>query len=74
MVYFRCSLNLIVFRNFELRPLYDKAQEKCRHLERDVARLKDELRESEIRHQKIYLQMYLKGQQSAKLEENKVLI
>ncbi|KAB7499211.1 hypothetical protein Anas_04096 [Armadillidium nasatum] len=56
---------------FELRPLYDKAQEKCRYLERDVARLKDELRESEIRHQKIYLQMYLKGQQSAKLEENK---
>ncbi|KAK8742557.1 hypothetical protein OTU49_001956 [Cherax quadricarinatus] len=53
---------------FELRPMYDRSQERVRELERDVTRLKDELSEAELRHQKMYLQMFLKGQQSAKLQ------
>ncbi|XP_042223444.1 location of vulva defective 1-like isoform X6 [Homarus americanus] len=53
---------------FELRPMYDRSQERIRELERDVTRLKDELTEAELRHQKMYLQMFLKGQQAAKLQ------
>ena len=56
------------FRYFELRPLYDRSQEKIRELESEVTKLKDELSESELRHQKMYLQMFLKGQQAAKLQ------
>ncbi|XP_037788628.1 uncharacterized protein LOC119584199 [Penaeus monodon] len=53
---------------FELRPMYDRSQEKIRELEREAAKLKDELTEAELRHQKMYLQMFLKGQQAAKLQ------
>ncbi|XP_069156681.1 protein quick-to-court [Procambarus clarkii] len=53
---------------FELRPMYDRSQERIRELEREVTRLKDELTEAELRHQKMYLQMFLKGQQAAKLQ------
>ncbi|XP_042894144.1 serine-rich adhesin for platelets-like isoform X2 [Penaeus japonicus] len=53
---------------FELRPMYDRSQEKIRELEREVTKLKDELTEAELRHQKMYLQMFLKGQQAAKLQ------
>lgn len=55
-------------RYFELRPMYDRSQEKIRELEREAAKLKDELTEAELRHQKMYLQMFLKGQQAAKLQ------
>ncbi|XP_066950572.1 protein quick-to-court isoform X24 [Macrobrachium rosenbergii] len=53
---------------FELRPLYDRSQERIRELEREITKLKDELTEAELRHQKMYLQMFLKGQQAAKLQ------
>ncbi|XP_068214627.1 protein quick-to-court isoform X10 [Palaemon carinicauda] len=53
---------------FELRPLYDRSQDKIRELEREMTKLKDELTEAELRHQKMYLQMFLKGQQAAKLQ------
>ncbi|XP_045138612.1 uncharacterized protein LOC123520449 isoform X5 [Portunus trituberculatus] len=53
---------------FELRPLYDQSQERVRELERDVMRLKEELTEAELRHQKMYLQMFLKGQQAARIQ------
>ncbi|XP_071534233.1 protein quick-to-court-like isoform X13 [Panulirus ornatus] len=53
---------------FELRPLYDRSQERIRELERDVMKLKDELADAELRHQKMYLQMFLKGQQAAKMQ------
>ncbi|XP_047498486.1 protein quick-to-court-like [Penaeus chinensis] len=55
-------------RYFELRPMYDRSQEKIRELEREAAKLKEELTEAELRHQKMYLQMFLKGQQAAKLQ------
>lgn len=48
--------------------MYDRSQEKIRELEREAAKLKDELTEAELRHQKMYLQMFLKGQQAAKLQ------
>lgn len=47
-----------------------------RELEAEVNNLRQELGEAEIRHQKMYLQMFLKGQQAARLqaddEEKKV--
>lgn len=53
---------------FELRPLYDQSQERVRELDRDVMRLKEELAEADLRHQKMYLQMFLKGQQAARIQ------
>ncbi|KAK7085643.1 hypothetical protein SK128_028098 [Halocaridina rubra] len=59
---------------FELRPLYDRSQEKTRELEREITKLKEELTEAELRHQKMYLQMFLKGQQAAKLQADSDLV
>ncbi|KAG0724113.1 hypothetical protein GWK47_041306 [Chionoecetes opilio] len=53
---------------FELRPVYDQSQERVRDLEREGARLKEEVTDAELRHQKMYLQMFLKGQQAARIQ------
>lgn len=45
-----------------------------RELERDVMRLKEELTEAELRHQKMYLQMFLKGQQAARIQAEDDLV
>ncbi|CAL4059788.1 unnamed protein product, partial [Meganyctiphanes norvegica] len=55
---------------FELRPQYDHSQEKIRELEREVGRVKEELAEAERRHQKMYLQMFIKGQQAARMQQD----
>lgn len=54
--------------------MYDRSQERIRELERDVMKLKDELTDAELRHQKMYLQMFLKGQQAAKLQAEDELV
>lgn len=61
-------------RYFELRPLYDQSQERGRELDREVMRLKEELAEAELRHQKMYLQMFLKGQQAARIQAEDDLV
>ncbi|KAK3895164.1 hypothetical protein Pcinc_001106, partial [Petrolisthes cinctipes] len=53
---------------FELRPQYTRSQERVRELEAEVSSLRQELGEAELRHQKMYLQMFLKGQQAARLQ------
>lgn len=62
------------YRYFELRPLYDQSQERVRELDRDVMRLKEELAEADLRHQKMYLQMFLKGQQAARIQAEDDLV
>lgn len=37
-------------------------------------RLKEELAEAELRHQKMYLQMFLKGQQAARIQAEDDLV
>lgn len=56
------------FRYFELRPQLDRCQARIQQLEGELERAKDDLTESERRHQSTYLQMFLKGQQAARLQ------
>jgi len=55
-------------RYFELRPQLDRFQSRIHQLETELERAKDDLTESERRHQSTYLQMFLKGQQAARLQ------
>ncbi|KAF2368974.1 Syntaphilin/Syntabulin [Trinorchestia longiramus] len=55
-------------RYFELRPQLDRCQARVQQLETELERAKDDLAESERRHQNTYLQMFLKGQQAARLQ------
>ena len=57
-----------VSRYFELRPQLERYQGRLTDLEAELERAKDELLESERRHQSTYLQMFLKGQQAARIE------
>ena len=60
-------------RYFELRPQLDRCQARIQQLEGELDRAKEDLTESERRHQSTYLQMFLKGQQAARLQhENEV--
>ena len=59
---------ILNFRYFELRPQHDRCIEKLKESEQTISTLKEEVVESERKHQKMYLQMYLKGQEAAKLE------
>lgn len=43
-------------------------------MDRDVMRLKEELAEADLRHQKMYLQMFLKGQQAARIQAEDDLV
>uniref|UniRef100_A0A1I8JBQ0 GRIP domain-containing protein n=2 Tax=Macrostomum lignano TaxID=282301 RepID=A0A1I8JBQ0_9PLAT len=51
-----------------LTALHGEVKRREEELEREVARLRQEMEEREQRHQQYYLEMYRKGQESAKFE------
>lgn len=55
-------------RYMELRPAFDRAQDKIRQLESQLEEFKKEMTAQEEWHSQMYLKMYRKGQEAAKFE------
>ncbi|XP_067121017.1 protein quick-to-court isoform X2 [Centruroides vittatus] len=55
-------------RYMELRPAFDRAQDKIRQLELQLEEFKKEMAAQEEWHSQMYLKMYRKGQEAAKFE------
>lgn len=56
-------------RYCQLVPNYDQAREKIQELEKQLDDVNKQLQEQEEKHKQLYLQMYNKGIEAAKLEQ-----
>ncbi|KAF8787033.1 protein quick-to-court-like [Argiope bruennichi] len=56
-------------RYLELRPLFDKAQEKIQSIESQLIEVRKDIETQEDYHNQMYLKMYRKGQETARLEQ-----
>lgn len=66
--YVSTNLEIDGFRYDELLPKYEEAVSKSEDLNKENEELKNSLQEQEQRHRSMYLKMYMKGQEAAKLE------
>lgn len=55
-------------RYLELRPLFDRAQEKIHSLENQLSEVQRDVEAQEEWHNQMYLKMYRKGQEAARFE------
>ncbi|GFX76408.1 uncharacterized protein TNCV_5090481 [Trichonephila clavipes] len=56
-------------RYLELRPLFDKTQEKIHSIESQLIEVRKDIETQEDYHNQMYLKMYRKGQETARLEQ-----
>ncbi|GBM21598.1 hypothetical protein AVEN_172456-1 [Araneus ventricosus] len=56
-------------RYLELRPLFDKTQEKIQSIESQLVEVRKDIETQEDYHNQMYLKMYRKGQETARLEQ-----
>ncbi|XP_054719722.1 protein quick-to-court-like [Uloborus diversus] len=60
-------------RYLELRPLFERAQDKIEHIETQLSEVQRDMESQEEYHSQMYLKMYRKGQASARQEEDEAL-
>lgn len=61
-------LSFLCYRYKELQPKYEELLNKNTELEKENVNLKETLDEQEERHKNVYLKLYMKGREAAKLE------
>lgn len=60
-------------RYLELRPLFDRAQDKIENIESQLTEVQKDLESQEDYHNQMYLKMYRKGQEAARFEADEAL-
>ncbi|XP_035207300.1 polyamine-modulated factor 1-binding protein 1-like isoform X2 [Stegodyphus dumicola] len=56
-------------RYLELRPLFDRAQDKILNIESQLSEVQKDIENQEDYHNQMYLKMYRKGQEAARFEQ-----
>jgi predicted nucleic acid-binding Zn-ribbon protein len=60
-------------RYLELRPLFDRAQDKIQNIESQLSEVQKDIESQEDYHNQMYLKMYRKGQEAARFEADEAL-